>query len=180
MKKCIYLLLIVYCLLCIIPQVRADYVLPYPSYMPGNKLYRISRILDQLKGYWYFGNIAKAKYHQGLGDKYLVEAKTLFEYKQYFLAQDALKRSDEEVGDISQYVSKAQEIGIDINELNKSISAEMRVHVSVLQAMKDQLPEEFIWRPEKAQAVNLPIASMLEHSTAIREKIFSEATSSAQ
>jgi len=78
------------------PQVRAEYVLPYPSAMPGNKLYRIMRIIDELKKPLYFGSITRYKYHLSLADKYLVEAKTLFEYKQYLLAVDALERSDRE------------------------------------------------------------------------------------
>lgn len=108
MKKILILVLIIFICFLTVPSVRADYVLPYPSVMPGNKLYRITRIVDQLKKYWYFGNIAQIKYHLGLSDKYLVEAKTLFEYKQYLLATDALKRSSDQFSQIHQYVIKAE------------------------------------------------------------------------
>jgi hypothetical protein len=181
MKKTfiICLLFIAFCLL-FIPSVRADYVLPYPSYMPGNKMYHVMRIIDQLKRYWYWGNIAQVKYHQGLGDKYLVEAKTLFEYKQYLLATDALARSDSQVAVIMPFIDKARQQGIDPKLLITSVAEEMSVHLSVLEVMKTQLPKEFVWTPEKAKATDLQIGTMLENSFALREKIYVEATSSAQ
>jgi len=181
MKKTfiIFVLLMVYSLL-FIPSVRADYVLPYPSYMPGNKIYRVMRIIDQLKKYWYWGNIAQIKYHQGLADKYLVEAKTLFEYKQYLLAADALLRSDSQVASILPFVFKAQQQRIDTKLLITGVVEEMSIHISVLQVMKSQLPKEFVWTPEKAKATDLQIGAMLENSLALREKTYGEATSSAQ
>src|SRR5450759_5012191 len=76
--------------------VYADYVLPYPSYMPGSSLYKVSRVVDLLKFYWSWGNIAQIKYHLALSDKYLIEAKTLMEYKQFLLGTDDLRRYDKE------------------------------------------------------------------------------------
>ena len=174
MKKLFIHLLLVACLLSLVSGVHADYVLPYPSYMPGNKIYRISRIIDQLKRFWYFGNIAQLKYRQSLGDKYLVEAKTLFEYKQYLLATDALIRSDSQVSDIISYIEKAQKQGIDTNALKKNVAEEMAVHLSVLSVMESQLPAEFVWKPEKAKSTNLQIGAMLEHSRTLRQQIYNE------
>jgi len=73
--------------------IHAEYVLPYPSYMPGNKIYRVSRVVDKIKKYWYFGNIAQIKYHLALADKYLVEAKTLMEYDQLQMPDKDIKKS---------------------------------------------------------------------------------------
>jgi hypothetical protein len=170
MKKFIVicLLFIVYSLL-FIPSAYADYVLPYPSYMPGNKIYRISRIIDSLKKYWYFGNLAQVKYHQSLGDKYLVESKTLFEYKQYLLASEALLRSDSYVSAITGYIQKAKKEGIDTKQLENTVTEEMVVHLSVLKNMESQLPSEFIWKPEKAESTDLQIEAMLKRSSSLRE-----------
>jgi len=143
-------LFIIYCVLFIAPVVRADYVLPYPSFMPGNKIYKISRIVDRVKEYWYFGNLAQAKYHLSLSDKYLVEAKTLFEYKQYLLALDALTRSDDH---FSQ---------------QKNTEA-AKAHIFVLESLLGQLPDTFQWTPEKETATQLPIAQKLQDSIKIRE-----------
>src|SRR3989344_2434627 len=86
----------------LVSRVEAAYVLPYPSYMPGNKLYTFSRFFDEVGRIWNFGSIASTKYALHLSDKYLVEAKTLFEYQQYLLALDALQRSDRQLKCLKQ------------------------------------------------------------------------------
>ena len=58
---------------------ESDYVLPYPSSMPGSKFYQIRLIWDEVKKYWYFGSFGQFEYNLKQSDKYLVEAKTLFE-----------------------------------------------------------------------------------------------------
>lgn len=150
---------------------HAEYVLPYPSFMPGNKIYRLTRLTDAAKGYWYFGNIAQTKYHLALADKYLVEAKTLFEYKQYLLATDAIKRSDGQVDDIFLYIQRAASEGKDVRLLASTIFDAMSVHTKVITAMQSQLPEEFIWRPEKSSETELPIRSILLLAISTREKL---------
>ena len=131
----------------------AEYVLPYPSYMPGNKLYKISRIIDDLKQYWYWGNIAQAKYHQALSDKYLVEAKTLFEYGQYPLALDALARSDEQLQKVSSKVIDAR-----------------KAHVALLTKLLTQSPETFVWQDEHKAAITLDLSGALGRSLKIRNE----------
>jgi len=128
--------------------VYADYLLPYPSYMPGNTLYKVSRIIDELKKYWFWGNIASSKYHQGLSDKYLVEAKTLFEYKQYPLALDALARSDE-------HFQKKESAG---------------VHRELLLKLLNELPQTYIWQEERQEPVTLAIGDALHRSIQIRNE----------
>ena len=71
---------------------QGDYVLPYPGAMPGNRLYTISKIVDYIQSWWSFGNLSQFTYQLSMADKKLVEAKTLFEYKQYLLASDGLAR----------------------------------------------------------------------------------------
>jgi len=180
MKKIFFCFLIIIFYFLFTSPVQADYVLPYPSFMPGNKMYRISRIADQLKKYWYWGNLAQIKYHQGLTDKYLVESKTLFEYKQYLLATDALARSDKQVMEISQFIDKALQLGIDTEGLENGVAEEMLVHLSVLEIMKNQLPDEFIWRPEKAKSTDLQIGTILEASGVLRQQLYDEVISPHQ
>ena len=154
--------------------VRAEYVLPYPPVMPGNKMYRVGRIIDRLKQYWFFGNLAQLKYRRSLSDKYLVESKTLFEYKQYLLASDALVRSDSQVGYIKDLIHNAKNSGVDIADYSRTVKEQMSVHISVLERMKSLLPEEFVWRPEKVQSTNLQIGSMIDTSISLRKKIYNE------
>src|SRR5687768_12398331 len=80
---------------------QSDYVLPYPSSMPGSSLYKIRLIFEEINKYWYFGNISQFTYNLRQSDKYLIEAKTLFEYKQYFLAYQALEKSNHYFNKIS-------------------------------------------------------------------------------
>src|ERR1700690_3290457 len=121
-----------------IPVFASNYVLPYPSYMPGNKLYKVSRILDKLQNYWNWGNIAQERYHLSLSDKYLVEAKTLFEYNQYFLAVDALNRSNQQFMMVRPYVTKAQQEGKDVKSILDTFTAAEEKHVAVLGAIKQE------------------------------------------
>jgi hypothetical protein len=171
MKKSIYCgLLIAYCLL-FIPSVRAEYVLPYPSFMPGNKIYRIMRIVDGLKHYWYFGNIGQIKYHLGLSDKYLVEAHTLMEYNQYLLATDALIRSDKEFLQLSGFIQAAKKENIDTDLLTQNIADAAAKHTEVLSEINESVPSQFTWTPEKSEPTELHLSEMLMTSVEIRKKV---------
>jgi len=147
----ICLLLIAYCLFAF--PVHAEYVLPYPSFMPGNKLYNITRAIDKIENYWYFGTIAQTKYHLKLSDKYLVEAKTLFEYKQYLLATDALARSDLEFKALPK---------------SKIVARAAQKHRQVLESLLLTVPPEFVWTPEKSSAIPLDLYGILSHSITLR------------
>ena len=153
---------------------RAEYMLPYPSYMPGNKIYRISRIIDSLNRFWYFGNIAQIRYHIGLSDKYLVEAKTLMEYKQYLLATDALMRSDNEFMQVLQYVKQAGGKNIDTTNLKITIIGSADKHEEVLTNLISSTPIQFVWSPEKSAATTLLIHDNIEKSRTIRKQIRNE------
>lgn len=174
MKKIVLSFFLFVSIICFARPVFAEYVLPYPSYMPGNKMYRVSRIIDTLKNYWYWGTIAQIKYHLGLSDKYLVEAKTLFEYKQYLLASDALKRSDAALDGILPLVDKGYGEGKDMSQFEKTLVEAMQVHVEKLTAMSEQLPAEFLWTPEKKDATNISIEQLLRASIVLRQRILNE------
>src|SRR4030042_5826747 len=168
-KKVLFLLLVIYCLLRISPGVYADYVLPYPSYMPGNKLYQVSRVLDTVKKWWYWGSIASFKYHLSLSDKYLVEAKTLFEYKQYVLALKALERSDTEFKQLPAFIGESKSENKNIQLLRQMGIDAAGVHIETIAKFIPNLPEQFLWEPEKSTPSLLPIGKLLRESVCIRE-----------
>lgn len=169
MKKVVVYLLLAISYLLLATSAHAEYVLPYPSFMPGNKLYRVSRVVDQLKKYWYFGNISQIKYHLGLADKYLVEAKTLFEYKQYLLAVDALQRSDVEFQQLPKFVAKAEKEQKDIKNFKTLITEAATMHISVLTGLESTLPAQFTWIPEKEEQTELNLKSIVHASVEIRK-----------
>ncbi len=147
----------------------AEYVLPYPSYMPGNKLYQVSRILDRVKQPFYFGNIGSYKYRLMLTDKYLVEAKTLFEYKQYLLAADALGRSDEQFRGVPAHLTRATQEGKDTMLLRAQFQEACDAHVRVLTKLVSSVPKTFTWQPEKVEKTELPIGEMLRDAIKLRK-----------
>lgn len=149
-------------------SVYADYVLPYPSYMPGNKLYSISRLLDGVAAFWHWGDIASYKYHLSLSDKYLVEAKTLFEYKQYFLAVDALRRSNEQFRLVPHLLEKIKVQGKDVDKLTGRAREAAATHKRVLEKLRGELPAEFTWTPEKQQPITLKLKLLLDEAIAAR------------
>ncbi|MEK7577132.1 MAG: DUF5667 domain-containing protein [Patescibacteria group bacterium] len=152
-------------------SVHAEYVLPYPSVMPGNKIYKVSRVVDELKRYWSFGSIAKAKYIMNMADKYLVEAKTLFEYKQYLLAFDALNRSDNEVIKLPSFIGAGISEKKNMSLIVSSIKEQMSVHEKLLETLKNELPSVFTWTPENEISTVLFIHDRLMESIKLRQEI---------
>lgn len=161
MKKLLFPLLFLFAFFLLPVSIRAAYVLPYPSYIPGNKIYKISRLVDDIKKYWYFGTIAKTKYYLALSDKYLVEAKTLFEYKQYVLALDALDRSNTYGQLLHLLILKSKQENKDISTMLPIIREYILVHESTLNTLRNQLPTEMLWQPEKQSSVLLPLHELL-------------------
>jgi len=149
--------------------VFSEYVLPYPSAMPGNKVYKISRIVDQLKKYWSFGSIAKTKYVMSMADKYLVEAKTLFEYKQYLLAFDALNRSDNEIIQLPERIQSGKTEKKNMSLIVSSIKEQMSVHMILLEKLQTEMPLKFTWTPEKKASTELSIYDRLMESIKLRQ-----------
>jgi hypothetical protein len=174
MKKIVKLLFFSFYLSFVIGHwslVRAAYVLPYPSYMPGNKLYRISMFVDTLKKYWSWGTIAQTKYQLSLSDKYLVEAKTLFEYHQYLLAVSSLKRSGTAFNTLPGLIISARQEKKDVVNIARTISDAATEHGRVLNLMKQTLPDSFTWIPEKDKSTELSIRELIEHEITIRESV---------
>lgn len=176
-KKFVKLLLIITFFLMFTLPVHADYVLPYPSYMPGNTLYRVTRIIDELKRFWYFGNIGQIKYHLSLSDKYLVEAKTLMEYRQYLLGADALTRSDNEFEALPAVVARAKKEGVDVKGFQRLIIASAEKHDEVLSGLLSITPDTFTWTPEKAASTELNLRSMIQSAQYLRKSVATSAAS---
>jgi len=180
MKK-LCLLFIVYSLLIIAPwfafPVYAGYVLPYPSFMPGNKIYKISRIIDSIGNWWNFGSITQVKYHLKLSDKYLVESKTLFEYQQYLLAYDALSRSNSEFLKIPAYRARAWQEGKDIRYLEDIVLSAAKKHTEVLTSLGLSVPTSFLWVPEKSQSTQLDLQVLMSTSIDVRNQVIRDISS---
>ena len=169
MKRVLTGCIVIAILFAVMPHaVFAEHVLPYPSFMPGNKLYRLTRIIDRVKKPLYFGSISRFKYHLALSDKYLVEAKTLFEYKQYLLALDALKRSDSEFALAIPYIRRGMKEGKDMGVFALQITEASDTHIAVLENLNSILPASFEWRPEKANATMLTLGGSIETSMTLR------------
>lgn len=149
----------------------ASYMLPYPSVMPGNKIYKVMKLVDSAKKYWYWGSIASASYHRELADKFLVEAKTLMEYQQYLLGVDALRRSDEQVQQILPYIKRGKSEGKDMSLQQQKVIEQMIEHERVIVLMKSSVPSETVWTPEKTAATALPLHALLQNAYDIRMEI---------
>jgi hypothetical protein len=137
--------------------------------MPGNKIYRISRAFDLIQNWWYFGSIAQIKYHLKLSDKYLVEAKTLFEYKQYLLGHDALKRSDDQFLLISSHIDNGIKEGKDMSLWKQLFVDAGKIHSDILNNLILVLPRQFEWVPEKALPSTLQLHEALIRSIDMRK-----------
>lgn len=139
----------------------SSYVLPYPGIMPGSKLYIVSDFFDEARGIFAFGDFASFSYNLSQADKYIVEAKTLFEYKQYLLASESLEKSN-------AYVSKAKKSLILAKKHNKPVLEKTKVfqdalekHREVLNTLLEILPADFVWEDEKKAPVRLSIRDVI-------------------
>ena len=121
----------------------SSYVLPYPSTMPGNVFYKIHLVEEALLKYWYFGNFGQFTYNLKESDKYLVEAKTLFEYNQYLLGYQALEKSDTYFSRTLPYLLKAQNEGKDISANRQLLSQAALKHQQTLLTMESVSPAGF-------------------------------------
>lgn len=172
MSRFFLLSLVVIILLCSPSQVHASsqYVLPYPSTMPGTIIYKVHVLYEQLLGYWYFGDFAQFDYNLKLSDKYLVEAKTLFEYKQYLLGFNALEKSNEYFAHTKPLLVQAKEHGKNTDEKEKLLHEAALKHIEVLEFIQTIVPTEFTWMPEKSASTHLSIQDLLNEAIQIRTK----------
>lgn len=150
---------------------QSSYVLPYPSFMPGSKFYQLQLLKDALLKYWYFGNFGQFRYNLKQSDKYLVEAKTLFEYKQYLLGYQALEKSNEHFVKLKPILANARNEGKNITEKEKTLHVGGLKHIEVLVALESSFPETYFWQPEKSLPTNLHLKSIIEKSIEIRKGV---------
>jgi len=149
---------------------QSNYVLPYPSNMPGNLSYKIHIIYEKISKYWYFGDFGQFDYSLKMADKYLVEAKILFEYKQYLLGYKALKKSDQYFIDILPNLIRAEKNGKNTLQKRIILKEAARKHIETLNKMQIDSPDVFNWQPEKALPTTLGIKGAIEYSINVRKK----------
>lgn len=153
-----------------VASAQSEYVLSYPSFMPGHPLYKSSELIDIVQEWWSFGSFAKIKYHTSLSDKKLIEAKTLFEYKQYLLGYNALQLSNGHFLKTSLFIEQAKKENKDTTERVVVHRMEAIKHIDVLSDLKERLPEEFLWQPEKSSETNLRLRQAVEDAIDLRKK----------
>lgn len=150
---------------------ESQYALPYPSAMPGSRFYLLEQIQEKLLGFWYFGDFGQFKYNLRYTDKYLVEAKTLFEYKQYLLATRSLKKSNLYWERIPDSLARARFRKKDTSQKQALYLEASGKHVEALGMLKKQVPKEFLWRPEKEKPQLLELHKLIDESIRLRQKI---------
>lgn len=147
------------------------YVLPYPSFMPGSPFHKVNLIKEEILKYWYFGNFGQFIYNLKQSDKYIVEAKTLFEYKQYLLGHQALKKSDGFFSMAPFYLERAKQEGKNIDQKKEFFSQSATKHIEVLIRMQSVVPQHFAWKPEKDNPTDLALWEAIQHSISIRDRL---------
>lgn len=150
---------------------ESTHVLPYPSFMPGSSLYKVHLVWEKISRYWHFGNFSQFKYNLSQADKYLVESKILFEYKQYLLGYQALKKSDRFFSMIPFYLKKAEQEGKDVNQKQEIFRQAAFRHIEILKEIQSGVPEHFVWEPEKDSPTDLFLRESIQNSISIRYKL---------
>ncbi len=171
MKKLkILLISLIFLLSIVIPSYAAsNYVLPYPSFMPGSKIYTLHVLWQKALKFWYFGDFGQFEYNLKEADKYLVEAKTLFEYKQYLLGYNALQKSNTYFKNTLPYLISAKKHGKNILEKEIILREASLKHEEVLIVLIQEVPSQFRWSPEKVSPQDLNIKNLIEESLSLRK-----------
>jgi hypothetical protein len=138
--------------------------------MPGNKVYKLNLIKEKLEKYFYFGNFSEFSYNLKYSDKYLVEAKTLFEYKQFLLGESALKKSDNYFKNLQLNLDKAKSERKNISQKKEILKEASLKHIEVLNELKKEVPEKFNWQPEKVSPTFINLWTDIEVSISERIK----------
>lgn len=155
-----------------VSRAASEYVLPYPSAMPGSKLYLLHKLEEKFTKYWYFGDYGKFNYNRILADRYLVEAKTLFEYKQYALALRSLNISNQYFEEAGKSVLGAVPNKPGRKEKMLLGMQQAEKHREVLEELKARMPVNYLWREEKTEARLLQISTDLDHAIILRKEQF--------
>jgi len=167
---CLFLLALCFLMLFKTPVfAQSNYVLPYPSSMPGSFAYKIHLLYEDVFKYWYFGDFGQFDYNLKMADKYLVEAKTLFEYKQYLLGYKALKKSDFYFSNSLPNLNKAESNNKNISQKKIVLKEAALKHIEILVKMEVDTPNTFSWQPEKVSPTMLDIKGAIERAINIRE-----------
>jgi len=171
-EKFAYVLLLIFLFLTFFKTsvfAQSNYVLPYPSSMPGSLFYEIHLIYENISKYWYFGDFGQFDYSLKMADKYLVEAKTLFEYKQYLLGYKALKKSDQYFVNIIPSLARAGKDGKNTLQKKTILNEAAQKHIEILDKMQIDNPDVFNWQPEKALPTALDMGGTIRNSINVRK-----------
>lgn len=129
--------------------------------MPGSHFYILSQVIEYLENWWSFGNLSQFTYHLSLADKKLIEAKTLFEYKQYLLASNAIPKYEDHLTRAKTALEKAKKEGKDISQKKALFIAAIAKHKEVLEKIDIDTPPVFIWQPERVNPIPIKIHNLL-------------------
>lgn len=149
---------------------KSEYVLPYPSAMPGSVFYKLNLVKEEILKYWHFGDFGQFHFNLKQSDKYLVEAKTLYDYKQYLLGQNALQKSDAYFEKVYPSLLSAKNKGKNIFEKEKVLKAAAQKHKEELLKIKNNVPPAFVWTPERERPTKLNLWEGLNTSIEHRGK----------
>jgi hypothetical protein len=106
-----------------------------------------------------------------MSDKYLVEAKTLFEYRQYLLATKALKKSDKHFQKTYLFLKKAEREGKGVGKKEGVLKEATAKHKEVLGRLLSELPSEVNWQEERKAGQNIQIKIMLKEAIKVRNGV---------
>lgn len=168
----VFRILFIAILFLFLPQVSfadSNYVLPYPTSMPGSLAYKFHLVFENVKKYWYFGSFGQFDYSLKMADKYLVEAKTLFDYRQYLLGIRALEKSNMYFKEALPILKKAEKTGKNISQKRSILKAASQKHIEYLEEIDINTPDVFVWEPEKSLPTTLLLKKTIVDSIDIRK-----------
>jgi hypothetical protein len=132
-----------------IEQAPPEYL--YPGILPDHPLYFLKSLLYKVKGFFVFGDAAKANWFLKMADKRAAEAKGLVDKGKEDLAVQAAEKAVDARDKASEYLQVAKAAGKDVEELVGKLEAISVRQQTSLDYVLEKVPESAQPAIEKAK-----------------------------
>lgn len=112
-----------------------------PRILPDHPLYFVKRSWEEVRLFFTFNRLAKAKYLLNLAEKRVAEAKALVLKGKSEKVEKSLKRYEKTLNKVMEQVRKAEKKGQDVEEVIANVSEATLRHQKTLATVWEKVPE---------------------------------------
>jgi len=114
----------------------------YPGILPDHPLYFLKALLYKIRGFFVFGDLARARWQMKMADKRAAEAKALAKKGRYKLAKKALERAVIAQEKAVEHLERAKKKGKKVENLVERLEKVSIRQQAALDRVLEKVPEE--------------------------------------